>query len=387
MRNAALLPMSLLAAVALACGQEDPSPEPSPSSEDTYPWKLPAGFPRPKVPADNPMSVAKVELGRRLFYDRRLSGNGTYSCGSCHEQKRAFTDGLGGALGSTGEIHPRGSMSLANVGYAATLTWANPLVTSLEKQALTPMFGENPVELGLAGQEEELFARLRAEPIYQDLFPRAFPEVQGAINLDTITKAIAAFERTMISGNSPYDRHLAGDKGAMSASALRGKDLFFSEQLECFHCHGGFLLADSVTHDGKTIDEVTFHNTGLYNIDGKGGYPAPNRGVLEVSNQPGDMGRFKAPTLRNIAVTAPYMHDGSIATLSEVIDHYAAGGRTIPSGPNAGDGSKNPYKSEFVTGFLLTPQEKLDLIAFLESLTDSDFLTDPALSDPWLAAP
>lgn len=385
MRDVALLLVSLLAALA-ACGQEDPAPAP-PSSEDAYAWRLPAGFPRPKVPADNPMSAAKVELGRRLFYDRRLSGNGTYSCGSCHEQKRAFTDGLGGALGSTGEIHPRGSMSLANVGYAATLTWANPLVTSLEKQALTPMFGESPVELGLAGQEEELFARLRAEPLYQDLFPRAFPEVQGAINLDTITKAIAAFERTMISGDSPYDRHLAGDKGAMSASAVRGKDLFFSERLECFHCHGGFLLADSVTHDGKAIDEVTFHNTGLYNIDGKGGYPAPNRGVLEVSNQPGDMGRFKAPTLRNIAVTAPYMHDGSIATLSEVIDHYAAGGRTIASGPNAGDGSKNPYKSEFVTGFLLTPQEKLDLLAFLESLTDSSFLNDPALSDPWPATP
>lgn len=140
-------------------------------------------------------------------------------------------------------------------------------------------------------------------------------------------------------------------------------------------------------HERNRFGEIAFHNTGLYNIDGKGGYPAPNRGVLEVSNQPGDMGRFKAPTLRNIAVTAPYMHDGSIATLSEVIDHYAAGGRTIASGPNAGDGSKNPYKSEFVTGFLLTPQEKLDLLAFLESLTDSSFLNDPALSDPWPATP
>jgi cytochrome c peroxidase len=383
--RAVLLP---LAALALSCGEDDPvAPPAAPPAEGGYTWQLPAGFPGPKVPADNPMSVDKVELGRRLFYDRRLSGNGTFSCGSCHDQKRAFTDGLGVALGSTGEVHPRGSMSLANVGYAATLTWANPLMTSLEKQALVPMFGEEPVELGLAGQEQALLERLRAEPLYQDLFPRAFPDKADPIDLDAITKAIAAFQRTLISGNSPYDRHTAGDKTALSESAVRGKDLFFSESLECFHCHGGFLLADSVTHDGKAIDEVTFHNTGLYNIDGKGGYPAPNRGVLEVSNQPGDMGRFKAPTLRNIAVTAPYMHDGSVATLADAIDHYAAGGRTIATGPAAGDGSKNPYKSEFLTGFLLTEQEKLDLIAFLESLTDEEFLSNPAHSDPWPPAP
>ncbi|MDW8248572.1 MAG: di-heme enzyme [Myxococcales bacterium] len=388
MRSACLLLHLFFAALALSCDKDSLKTDlPSSPAEDSYVWKLPSGFPKPKVPADNPMNTAKVELGRRLFYDRRLSGNGTYSCGSCHEQKRAFTDGRGVALGSTGEVHPRGSMSLANVGYAAALTWANPLVTTLEKQALTPMFGEAPVELGLAGKEEELLERLRREPLYQKLFPEAFPEVGGTINLDTITKAIAAFERTLISGNSPYDRYLAGDQGAMSESALRGKELFFSERLECFHCHGGFLLADSVTHDGKVMDEVMFHNTGLYNIDGQGGYPAPNRGVLEISNRPEDMGRFKAPTLRNIAVTGPYMHDGSIATLSEVIDHYAAGGRTIATGPYAGDGSKNPYKSEFVTGFLLTPQEKLDLIAFLESLTDTDFLVDPDFSDPWLSAP
>lgn len=368
-----------------ACGEDKGDSETPAPQDNGYTWVLPAGFPRPKVPADNPMSEAKVELGRRLFYDKRLSGNETYSCGSCHEQKRAFTDGRGTALGSTNEAHPRGSMSLANVGYAASLTWANPLVTALEKQALVPMFGETPVELGLAGREDEMLGRLKAEPLYQELFPRAFPEKQEPIDLDAVTKAIAAFERTMISGNSPYDRYLAGETAALSESAIRGKALFFSEQLECFHCHGGFSMADSVTHEGKAIDELTFHNTGLYNIDGKGGYPAPNRGVLEITNNPADMGRFKAPTLRNIAVTAPYMHDGSIATLSEAIDHYAAGGRTVASGPLAGDGSKNPYKSEFLTGFLLSDQEKLDLIAFLESLTDQDFLTRPELADPWPA--
>jgi cytochrome c peroxidase len=377
----------LLATLLLSCGAEEAlPPPPTPPTSDGFSWNLPQGFPAPRVPSDNPMNRAKVELGRHLFYDKRLSGNGTFSCGSCHEQARAFTDGRGLAVGSTGQEHPRGSMSLANVGYAATLTWANPLMTTLEKQALVPMFGEDPVELGLAGQEEALFARLKAEPRYQELFPRAFPE-KGAepFDLDAVVKALGAFQRTLISGRSPYDRYLAGEKGALSEAAVRGKELFFSERLECFHCHGGFSLADSVTHEGKAIDEITFHNTGLYNLDGKGAYPAPNRGVLEVSNQAGDMGRFKAPTLRNIAVTAPYMHDGSVATLSEAIDHYAAGGRTIPSGPLAGDGSKNPYKSEFVTGFLLSEQEKLDLLAFLESLTDTAFLTNPEHADPWPA--
>lgn len=358
------------------------------SSESAWDWGLPLGIPKPRVPVDNPMSAAKVELGRRLFYDKRLSENQTYSCATCHVQEKAFTDGLAHALGSTGQIHPRGSMSLVNVAYASRLTWANPLIESLEQQARLPMFGETPVELGLAGKEQELFDRLGAEPVYQKLFPEAYPDEKDAISLVTVTGAIAAFERTLMSFRSPYDRYAyGGDKSGMSESALRGRDLFFSEKLECFHCHGGFDFSDAVVREGSTFVEVAFHNTGLYNIDGKGAYPIDNTGVFAISNLPSDMGRFRAPTLRNIAVTAPYMHDGSVATLEEALDHYAAGGRTIASGPDAGDGSKSPLKSELINGFTLSAGEKGDVVAFLKSLTDEELLKDPKLADPWPKAP
>jgi len=347
-----------------------------------YIWRLPRNFPRPQVPEDNPMTVAKVALGRRLFYDKRLSGNGTFSCASCHRQELAFTDGRAQAEGSTGQAHARGSMSLAGVAYAPTLTWANPLMTTLEKQALVPMFGETPVELGLAGQEGEALGRLRSEAVYQKLFPEAFPGQGDPFTIEAVVKAIACFERTMISGTSRFDLHEAGAVGALTEAELRGRDLFFSERLECFHCHGGFLLADA-TFERKKLSEVTFHNTGLYNLDGEGAYPPDNQGVMGVTLKASDMGRFKAPTLRNIAVTAPYFHDGSAATLDEVIDHYAAGGRAIKAGPYQGDGAASPLKSEFLLGFELSAQERADLISFLKSLTDEDFLHNPGLGDPW----
>lgn len=363
---------------------EDAGAEASVVVEGDYEWHLPAGFPKPKVPEDNPISATKVELGRRLFFDKRLSGNGTYACASCHDPKRAFTDGLGRAVGSTGQVHPRGAMSLANVGYATSLTWANDLLVTLEKQALVPMFGEEPVELGLVGQEEAMLARLRAEPIYLDLFVRAFGGQGEPISVDHVAKALATFERTLVSGNSAYDRYVYGqDATALDESAKRGRDLFFSERTECFHCHGNFNFADNVSHAGTVITEIAFHNTALYNLDGLGAYPQASRGLIDVSGKPQDMGRFKAPTLRNVAVTAPYMHDGSVATLGDVIDHYARGGRKIESGPNAGDGAKSPLKSEFLQGFLVSDAERADLVHFLESLTDEAFLSDPRFSDPW----
>ncbi|MBD2255653.1 methanobactin export MATE transporter MbnM [Nostoc parmelioides] len=353
----------------------------SPNSE--YDWNLPAWMPKPIVPADNPMSSPKVELGRHLFYEKRLSITGEFSCASCHIQSLAFTDGKTVAVGATGEKHPRNSMSLANIGYNPVLTWANPLMTKLETQALVPMFGEHPVEMGMVGREQQILTMLRNDSKYRQMFAIAFGESQEAISLSNLTKAIAAFERTLISVNSPYDRYrFGGDSHAISKAAQRGEKLFHSERLECFHCHGGINFSDSVMHDRLAFVEIAFHNTGLYNIDGKGAYPPDNTGVYEITTQPSDMGRFKAPTLRNIALTAPYMHDGSIPTLEAVIDHYKAGGRTIHTGKFAGVGSKNPFKSEFISGFELTEAEKNDLIAFLKSLTDETFIHNPAFSDP-----
>jgi cytochrome c peroxidase len=336
--------------------------------------------------ADNPMTAAKVELGRRLFYDPRLSVNGKQSCASCHEQGRAFTDGKARAVGTTGEVHPRSSMSIVNIAYTPVLTWANPNMKQLERQALVPMFGEHPVELGLSGKENELLAKLKAEPRYQTMFPAAFPGAADPVSIDNVTRAIAAFERTLISGDSPYDRYLNGQQTAISTSAKRGEALFFSERLECFHCHGGFNFSQTTDHEGKAFAEIEFHNTGLYNLDGKGAFPKDNQGTYDITQRPEDIGRFRAPTLRNIAVTAPYMHDGSIPTLEAVLDHYAAGGRTIRAGQYKGVGRDNPNKSSFVKGFRLTPQEKRDVLNFLRSLTDDGLLRDPRFSDPWKTA-
>ncbi|MCP5091853.1 MAG: di-heme enzyme [Gammaproteobacteria bacterium] len=354
------------------------------SDSHDYEWRLPDNTPQPAVPADNPMSTAKVALGRWLFYDTRLSGNKTMSCASCHIQALAFTDGRARSVGSTGESHPRSSMSLVNVAYASRLTWANPLLDRLEDQALTPLLGDKPVEMGLGGKMDDFAALLRTEPNYSELTRRAFPKDQDPYSLLNGVRAISAFIRTIISFESPYDRYLRGDETAMSDMAIRGMDLFFSERLECFHCHGGFNFTDSTTHANASIDQVGYHNTGLYNLEGSGAYPQDNTGLYDMTGERRDMGRFKAPSLRNVAVTAPYMHDGSVPTLLDAIAHYERGGRLIEEGAYAGDGRLSPFKSEFVVGFELSDTERNELIAFLGSLTDESVLKDERYSNPFL---
>ena len=352
-------------------------------SVPSYQWNLPSWTPKPIVPANNPVNPAKVELGRHLFYEKRLSVTGDYSCGSCHLQSLAFTDGKKVGVGATGELHPRNSMSLANVAYNSVLTWANPLMTAVEQQGLLPLFGEHPVEMGMVGKEKEILAMLKDDARYPAMFSAAFGKGDENINLNHLMQAIASFERTLVSFDSPYDRYrYKGERNAISESAKRGEVLFTSERLECFHCHGGLNFSDSIMHERLAFKEIAFHNTGLYNIDDKGAYPPENTGVYEITHEPTDMGRFKAPTLRNIELTAPYMHDGSVATLEDAIAHYKAGGRTIDVGANTGVGSKNPLKSNFISGFELTGQEEQDLLAFLRSLTDETFIHNPAFSDP-----
>jgi len=356
-----------------------------PSSAGDYQWDLPKGFPKQRVPAGNRMSEAKVELGRRLFYDKRLSVNGTQSCAACHKQELAFTDGRAVAMGATGETHSRSAMSLVNVAYGAVLTWSNPNLQTLEKQALIPMFSEHPVELGLSGKEEAVLSCLRSDPVYRALFPKSFPEAKDSFTIANVAKALAAFERSIISARSPYDRYYyGGDGNAISDSAKRGEILFFNDLVGgCFRCHGGFNFSDATEYEGSGHRPAEFHNTGLYNVRGPSSYPSPNVGISEHSGKPADMGKFKAPSLRNVALTAPYMHDGSIATLEEVLDHYAAGGRTIASGPYAGRGFDNPHKDRRMTGITFTAQNRADLIAFLRSLTDTELIHDTRFSDPW----
>jgi cytochrome c peroxidase len=352
-----------------------------------YEWRLPPGFPPPRVPEANPMTEEKVELGRHLFYDPRLSGNNTISCASCHVQSLAFADGQVVGMGATGEPHVRNSQSLANVAYNATLTWANPNLLTLEQQIVIPMFGEHPVEMGITGNEDAVMSRFRADPLYQTMFAAAYPDQADPFTWRNIVDALASFNRTLISGDAPFDRYLRGDQTAMSEAAVRGMELFFSERLECHHCHSGFNMSISTVSANSSFDERMFFNTGLYNLDGQGAYPAENTGVHEITNNPSDMGRFRPPTLRNIELTAPYMHDGSIATLEEVIQFYADGGRVITEGPNAGDGRVSPLKSGLIAGFDITPEEVADLVAFLQALTDEGFITDPRFSDPFAAPP
>jgi cytochrome c peroxidase len=355
----------------------------APTGGGAWTWSLPALFPAPRAEASASMSATKVELGRFLFYDRRLSGNGTQSCGSCHQQERAFTDGREVAIGATGEAHPRNAQSLANVVYNATLTWANPALVTLEKQMETPLFGEHPVEMGVNDRNrDEVLARIAADPDHRTRFARAFPGEVNPVTWANVIQAIAAFQRTLLSGNSKYDRWLRG-QATLTPAEARGRDLFFGEKAECFHCHGSFNFNDQIVHAGSRVIETPFHNTGLYNIGGTGAFPEPNRGVFELTGVPTDMGAFRAPSLRNVGVTAPYMHDGSVASLEEVLAFYAAGGRRIKSGPYAGDGRTNPFKSDLISLIQLDANERADIVAFLHTLTDHEFLTDPRFSDPY----
>lgn len=299
------------------------------SSSSTMVWDLPPGVPPPDVPNVAELTPARVELGRRLFYDARLSLNGQRACGACHRPEFAFTDTRPRAIGATGEQHTRGSMSLINVAYRKTLTWSNPSITSLEQQALVPMFGNHPVELGLAGHESRVYGELGDDPLYARLFSDAFPGSERTITREKIVAAIAAFERTIVSFRSPYDRYrFRGDADALSPGAKRGEQLFLSHKTACGQCHAGVNFEGDSYPRGMTLG-------------------AHRRDVA-------DIGQFRPPTLRNIARTAPYMHDGRDHSLDDVL-----------------------------AGFDLTAGEREDLRAFLDSLTDIDALIDTRWSDPW----
>jgi cytochrome c peroxidase len=314
--------------------------------------RVPRWFPVPKIPVDNPITEAKVELGRWLFYDERLSGNGTYSCGSCHQQALAFTDGLAHAIGSTGQHHSRSTMSLTNVVYNASFGW-DARKWSLEAQMEVPMYNEHPIEMGLKGREIEVLARFTKHSRDLERFRAAFPGDESPISVANIIKAIASFERVLVSADSPFDRYLySDDRTDMTASARRGVALFFSDRLRCSECHGSVNMSGPTIFAGAmpSDPEAFFHDTG-------------------VAAKPA---KFRAPSLRNIAVTAPYMHDGSLGTLKDVVQHYARGGRP------------RPEKSDRVRGFAISPEETEDLVAFLRSLTDERFLTNLAFSNPHL---
>lgn len=327
------------------------------------------GLGPPPAPPDNPTTPERVMLGRHLFFDVRLSGPGYMACGTCHVPELGFSDGRPVAIGVTGQLHPRNTPGLANVGYFPVLTWADPAETALETQALKPLFGHEPIEMMSEPLRETVLRRFEGDSNYRRMFAAAFPEDDGVIDFRTIRLALAAFQRTLISADSPYDRW-AADPTAMSEAAQRGMTLFMSEELSCAACHMPPLFSD-----------MAYHNTGLINRDGNGALPDGNQGLTEHTGAPGDMGRFRTPSLRNVVATAPYMHDGSISSLGAVIDHYAAGGRA------ALEGARSPLTDPRVAGFELDPEQKADLIAFLEALTDETFLGNERLQSPFRYRP
>jgi cytochrome c peroxidase len=347
----------------------------APGLPAAYTWQLPDGFPKPKVPAENPMTAEKVELGRRLFHDPRLSADTTVSCASCHQPALAYTDGRASAMGIGGRVHPRSAMSLTNVAYNATLGWDDPGLTQLEVQVLIPMFNTQPPEMGITGHEEEVLERFRSDEAYLKLFRRAFTGEKNPVNIRNVTYALASFERTLISGNTAYDRWAyGGDTDALNPDERAGARLFFSRRLSCFRCHAGFNFSGPVDYEGAEIPSARFHNTGLYRENGHGAYPVPNTGLHRHSGFAEDMGKFRAPTLRNIALTSPYMHDGSIPTLEAVIDHYAVGGRAGHIGPGVQGTPTNAVKDPLVSGFTIESEKRGQLVAFLRALTDEAFV-------------
>lgn len=313
----------------------------------------------------------KIALGRRLFYDQRLSINGARSCASCHAPELAFTDGYRRSLSIDGFNVTRNSPSLINTKFLPSLTWADTSIKNFTTQMDGPMFSEHPQEMGWKGNEAIILDRLNQDPVYQQLLKSVFPK-QQSYTVALVKNAIAAFEETLVSFNAPYDKYLRGQTNALSPSARRGANLFFSGRTKCGVCH-----------EGKLLGGENFANVGLYNVGDTNSYPLSDRGLFNKTANPEDDGSFRIPSLRNVLLTAPYMHDGSVATIEEVIDIYVAGGRNIADGPYAGDGRKNSKKDMRVKPFSLSVEERKDLIAFLASLTDSSVLNNPRWKNPF----
>lgn len=306
-------------------------------------------FPPLPTPPDNPQTPEKVALGRRLFFDPLLSRNRDVACGSCHLQRHAFADPRRLSEGTLGRLGTRNAPGLFNLAYTPSYFWDGG-VDTLERQAIAPIKDEREMDLPFA----EAVARVAASPLYPPLFAAAFGRAPDG---DTLTKALASFVRSLVSGGSAWDHHRRGKAGALSAAATRGAALFFGERGGCAHCH-----------DGPFFTNHRFANNGTY-IEGG------DVGRQRVTQRSFDLGHFRVPSLRNVAVTAPYMHDGSLATLADVIDHYDRGGGGHPST----DPSLRPLH--------LSQGEKDDLVAFLEALTDEPFLIDPRHKNPHAPAP
>lgn len=336
-----LLSVVVCAAI-VSCGGETTVPDTKqPSVLD-----VPFGFPAIPTPADNPLTLEKVELGRHLFYDKRLSLDMTLACVDCHKQELAFTDGLPVSRGVNGEHGGRNSPTIVNTGYQ-TAFFFDGRASTLENQIHGALF--SPVEM--YADEGKVTEILQADSYYKTQFSVAFGK-DSLPNSRLAIKALASFVRIVLSSDSRYDRFLRGQTAELTTIEQRGRDLFFSTQTQCAACHSGFNFTDD-----------KFHSTGLY-------LHYYDKGRALVTKQAKDVGTFKTPTLRNIGVTAPYMHDGSVGTLEEVIEHYDHGGKAFVN------------KDKRIVPLKLSSDDKKALVAFLHTLTDETLLKRKEFKKP-----
>ncbi len=313
--------LSIISILLFSCGNKINPDKP-------YKFDLPKGFKYPKIPNENSITVKKVELGKLLFYDPILSDDSTISCSSCHVPELAFTDGKKLPIGIKGNIGNRNSPSLINVAYYPYF-FAEGKVMDLETQAQAP--GLHAEEMG--SEMKKMIYRLRNNKFYRKKFREIYNE---EIDVKHFVYVLASYERTLIAGKSKYDRN------DFNTDEQKGKDLFFSTRTNCSKCHNGNLFTD-----------FSFQNIGLYEV-----YEDP--GLARVNSSATDSGKFKTPSLRNVEYTAPYMHDGSIVALENVVEFYNSGGE------------KHKNKSEFIKPLSLSKEEKRCLVLFLKSLTDDD---------------
>ncbi len=350
-----------------SCCKDDPQPDCTdcdltgiPYSPTPYSVSVPTDFPQLEIPADNQMTEEGIALGRRLFYDKRLSADSTMSCASCHLPEFGFADGKAFSEGVDGMNGTRSSMSLANIGFAYNGLFWDGRAATLEEQALLPV--EDPIEL------HEDWNRVIDKLVRSAEYPVWFREAFGIADKREITrelavKAIAQFERTLISAGSRYDEVFIRFEDFPTEDEQLGYDLFFDFEptvpdAECGHCHGSALLTTN-----------NYFNNALDSVGSLNDFADLGRG--KVTGNYLDNGRFRAPTLRNIALTAPYMHDGRFQTLEEVIEHYDSGGHVTENY----DANMHPLG--------LTPKQKQALITLLHSMTDTSFVQNPAFQDPW----
>lgn len=300
---------------------------------------IPKGLGELKFPEDNLSDPRKISLGRQLYFDPRLSADNTVSCATCHNPKHGWSDARATSQGVGGKLGGRNAPTVINAAFHRFQFWDGRAAT-LEEQALGPI--ANPVEMNLP--VEEAVARLNQIEGYRTQFNEIFG---SDCTKETLAKAIAAYERTILSGDAPYDRYKAGDKAALSESAARGMTLFFGKA-NCSACHSG-----------PNFTDFAFHNIGV-GMD----KPEPDKGRAEISKLEGDTGAFKTPTLREIARTGPYMHDGSMQTLEQVVEHYNKGG------------TPNKYLDEEIFKLNLSDQEKTDLVTFMKEGLSSETYPD-----------